>query len=433
MKSIRLLVVVLLLGLISTASIYANELAELNILYIGKERTSEYVRFLEENVAHVTAIDRAEFDAAYGASFDVVLLDWPQNRKAHDMRNLISPLGKREEWSRPTVLLGSAGVNLAVSWELRGGIGCTCMDPLAYDLREHEIFERPFTIDRSKMISIPTPPDFKAQINAREIKVLALVDDYDKWWYPGWCTYSDGFAQYPDIEFFCGGVNSKTPSAAGLWRQGNLLHFGFQQSPTEMNEIGRQLLLNAIVYISRFSEDRPIAITPSPFARPVARPRSTVAKWLRIPEYHVNYVESLVVPEIWKRLSALQDREEMAEWADENAQFLRPNNSQLLEIDEDLVSLGVSFDQPEFFEKTLADLGSGNTTAMNRSLRLLERYVPNGPKDYDADVWTAWWKENRLFLFPSDSGDYRWYIDPLAKKRDIPSIELRGPKRADSQ
>jgi len=28
---------------------------------------------------------------------------------------------------------------------------------------------------------------------------------------------------------------------------------------------------------------------------------------------------------------------------------------------------------------------------------------------------------------------YRWYLDPLAKKRGIPIAELRGPKRGDAE
>ena len=53
-----------------------------------------------------------------------------------------------------------------------------------------------------------------------------------------------------------------------------LLHFGFEQSPAEMNEAGQRLLLNSIAYISRFTEDRPIAVTPSVFAGSVAFPRA---------------------------------------------------------------------------------------------------------------------------------------------------------------
>jgi hypothetical protein len=83
------------------------------------------------------------------------------------------------------VLLGSAGLNLAVAWKLKGGSGCTCMDPLAYDLHEHRIFETPFKIDRARMISIPTPADFKGEIKAPEIVVLPLVADHARQWSAG--------------------------------------------------------------------------------------------------------------------------------------------------------------------------------------------------------------------------------------------------------
>ena len=63
----------------------------------------------------------------------------------------------------------------------------------------------------------------------------------------------------------CGGLNSKSPLAGAVWRQGHLLHFGSEQSPAEMNERGRALLVNAICYISRFTEDRPIVRSPSSF------------------------------------------------------------------------------------------------------------------------------------------------------------------------
>lgn len=341
MKNTCLLLCALQIGLLSTAAIHAKELGELSLLYIGKERTSHYVDFLKANVAHVETRDRGEFDLAAADSFDVVLLDWPQSGKISEKAKVMSPLGERSAWHTPTVLLGSAGLNLAVSWKLQGGSGCTCLDPLAYDIRKHEIFERPFMIDRNKMISIPTPRYFRGEIDAQEIKVLALVDEVDKNRYPGWCTYSRDFARHPDVEFFCGGVNSKTPKAAGLWRQGNLLHFGFDLSPTEMSESGRQILLNAIVYISRFTQDRPIAITPSVFAGPVARPRSTLARWLRDPDYPTDFAKELVAPEIWERLSALSDREKMAQWADENAQFLHPNSDLKLTFDEDLLVLGI--------------------------------------------------------------------------------------------
>jgi len=54
----------------------------------------------------------------------VVLLDWPQsNSTREDWKRGRSPLGDRNAWTKPTVLLGSAGLNLAVVWKVRGGSG----------------------------------------------------------------------------------------------------------------------------------------------------------------------------------------------------------------------------------------------------------------------------------------------------------------------
>jgi len=416
--------------MMATVSAGANELRELKVLYVGTERASAYIDFLSGKVAKIEAKRREAFKVGDAAAFDVILLDWPQGEETREMRKLKSPLGGRDEWEKPTVLLGSAGLNLAVAWKLKGGSGCTCMDPLAYDLRAHRIFDTPFKIDRGNLLSIPTPEAFKGELKESEIMVLPLVADRSRQWSAGWCTHARDFEMYPDVEFLCGGVNHQTPTSAGLWRQGNLLHFGFEQSPAEMNDSGKLLLLNAIAYISHFTEDRPIAITPSPFAGPVARGRAILARWLRNPEYSIDLCKSMLAPETWKTLSKRPDRETMAQWADKNAQFLHPNHDQLLEIDDDLVASGVRFDHPEFFDKVLADLRSEDRVLVGRAERLLERYVPIGPSAGDPNLWASWWNENQRFAFSSDAGDYRWYIDPLAKKRGVPTSELRGPKRA---
>ncbi len=39
-------------------------------------------------------------------------------------------------------------------------------------------------------------------------------------------------------------------------------------------------------------------------------------------------------------------------------------------------------------------------------------------------------RSGTLLDFFSECGTYRWYIDPLAKRRGIPSDQLRGPARA---
>jgi hypothetical protein len=113
-----------LIGLAGAVS--AADLDKLNVLYIGDPgtpRAQHFTGFLGKNVGRVEAASRKDFKPADAAEFDVVLLDWPQSDTARDERKGRSPLGDRAAWSKPTVLLGSAGLNLAVVWKVRGGSG----------------------------------------------------------------------------------------------------------------------------------------------------------------------------------------------------------------------------------------------------------------------------------------------------------------------
>ncbi len=116
------------------------------------------------------------------------------------------------------------------------------------------------------MIRRPWPREWADAHDSKQIEVLPLAGAESRRNQPGWCTYVRTMYDAPEIEVFCGGINAKTATAAALWRQGNLLHYGFDLSPEEMNDWGRALLVDAITYISRFTEDRPIMTTPSPFA-----------------------------------------------------------------------------------------------------------------------------------------------------------------------
>jgi hypothetical protein len=258
--------------------------------------------------------------------------------------------------------------------------------------------------------------------------MLPLVRDVNRQWQAGWCTYPDGFENNPDIEIFCGGENEKTARAAACWRQGNLLHFGFQQSPAELNENGQRLLLNCIAYISRFTEDRPIAVTPSIFAGPVGYPRSYLDRrlgkaadvadstWLLAGKW-VNHLEN-------------QSPSEIREWYAGHRPYLHPGPDQKLDVDAEALALKAPIDQLEFFEVILRALRTPDGK-LESAKRLLARYGADGmPREGPADALAAWLGENRDYLFFSDQGDYRWYIDPLAKKRGVPSRDLRGPARA---
>lgn len=109
-----------------SASLSAAELDQLTVLYVGdpdSPRARDFTGFLELNVAKVGTAPRAAFDSKQAVNFDVVVLDWPQSGSTVGAWTQGSPLGERANWSKPTVLLGSAGLNLAVVWKVRGGSG----------------------------------------------------------------------------------------------------------------------------------------------------------------------------------------------------------------------------------------------------------------------------------------------------------------------
>ncbi len=111
----------------SFCAAHATNLDKLRVLYVGDAGTSragEFEGFLRQKVAQVAVGSRGAFKPAEADNFDVVLLDWPQSeRTREEWKTGHAPLGERGQWTQPTVLLGSAGLNLAVVWKVRGGSG----------------------------------------------------------------------------------------------------------------------------------------------------------------------------------------------------------------------------------------------------------------------------------------------------------------------
>jgi hypothetical protein len=121
----RLLSVAAILLATLAGSVEASQLSfPRRVLFVGNQdtrRTAAFVELLEKHFAEVRVADRKSFKPAAAADVDVVLLDWSQQDTA-PARD-VSPLGDREEWSKPTVLLGSAGHLLAGPWQVIGGSG----------------------------------------------------------------------------------------------------------------------------------------------------------------------------------------------------------------------------------------------------------------------------------------------------------------------
>ena len=423
----------LLLLLVScSVMLAADAVLPLRVLYIG-HRPEEFAPLLKEHFARVETVALNQFQPKQADVFDVVLLDWPQSSNMRGAWLDGSPLGKREDWQKPTVLLGSAGLNLAVVWKLHGGSGCTCLAPVAYNLRPHEIFNSPMPVDIHATTNIPTPEQFVHELKTNDtIAVLPLVDGIRNYRTViednarGWSSHYYEFADLPDVEVFSGGINEQTPRSAAFWRQGNLLHFGFEQSPAQMNAAGRAMLVNAVVYISRFTEDRPIDISPSVFG-----PERIALSRKRARGYFANFPRNITNVFTADTLASFNwhDTNAAFAWFDSERAWIHPNAENLLEVDTEAKTLKVVFDSPDFFQKAIAALHDEKTRPA--AADVLARYAPEGPgASADAVAWEKWWQENSPYLFYSELGGYRWYVDPLAKKRGVPCKELRGSLRA---
>ena len=124
----RVWLLALLLVFLFISNCPAVELRGLKVLYVGNARSAraaDFKAFLGANVAQAAVAERTTFNPAQANGFDVVLLDWPQSEEMGKTGRMPtkSPLGERSAWTKPTVLLGSAGLHLAVVWDVKGGFG----------------------------------------------------------------------------------------------------------------------------------------------------------------------------------------------------------------------------------------------------------------------------------------------------------------------
>jgi hypothetical protein len=296
-------------------------------------------------------------------------------------------------------------------------------------LREHEIFKHPHRIDVQATKAVPVPAAWKKRgVSTAEVQVLPLRDKPRRGM-AGWCTSGVDLEDSPEVEVMCGGINTKTPQHAGLWRQGNLMHFGFQETPSEFNATGRALLENAIVYIARFTEDRPIAVTPAGFRnRKYPRSRHWLRQALAQPTSTAKALARRFGKDLRSKVQGMAD-DEAKRWIRKNMGFLAADADGLLAVDADARALGIALDKPTFFLGALAAAKSEESA--RRALALLARRIPEGPgASAGAKSWQAFLDAQRDYLFFTEPGGYVWHLDPLAQKRRIPSVELRGSRRA---
>jgi len=108
-----------------------QEKAAPRVLYVGDDaeehsgapdRAKAFGAFLDARFAETRVRTHGSYADSDRKWADVVILDWHQGGGGLGARPR-SPLGRRSDWNRPVVMIGSAGLNTAKSWDVFGGSG----------------------------------------------------------------------------------------------------------------------------------------------------------------------------------------------------------------------------------------------------------------------------------------------------------------------
>lgn len=297
------------------------------------------------------------------------------------------------------------------------------------------MFRQPKAIDTTKTVERPSESWAEHLDGApATVDVLPLANE-SEFHEAGWCTYAATLEDAPDVEVMCGGLNSKLPTAAAVWRQGNLLHFGFEQSPAQLDDAGCDLLENCIVYIAGFRADRPLGNVRSAFGK---GPRIEHRAWLLSvmagdDATAEGIAERFFSGELRGQLAAMSTADAKA-WLRERLTFLVPGADGRLELDADLQNFGIDARAAGFPAAIRALLAKGGD-ASAAACRILTRRVPEGPQGEGAaapapaEAWSTFLAANERYLFSSEYAGCVWLVDTLAQARGVPTAALRGPAR----
>jgi hypothetical protein len=248
----------------------------------------------------------------------------------------------------------------------------------------------------------------------------------------GWCVTASQM-QGAEIECMCGGINSKQPTHGGLWRQGNLLHFGFEPSPSEYNETGRKLLVNAVVYISRFTTDRPIVRSKSILDPGPGASKHWFDFMLTSPKAKVEDLAAWFAAPWGEQIGKLEMAEARA-FVNERMPALWVEGTKFT-FDADALQLGVDLQKPGVVRQ-LADMLRlrrygylGRRTGGSRKALAHEVGGRRPGRRHDGEQLGQLAEEGDALCF--DWHSHVWRVDPLAIRRVAKSADLRGPARAD--
>ncbi|MCD8185696.1 MAG: hypothetical protein LUD68_04340, partial [Rikenellaceae bacterium] len=238
-----------------------------------RKRMASFESFLNDYFTETTVIHAREYHQRLSYEYDVTILDGrpePIVPGVTDQeKGIYLPPGYfTEDFDRPVLTIGEIGDRTGRRIGIKNDWYCLCLDAEAHHWRqEHPIFNGPFAVSMTVRMK-PTPqeafhyPYYHDGPIPEEIPMWTVqTTGYatEKGFRIGMVSRSWGYEDSPEAEYISSGVCQKTLDAVAIGRHGNFFHWGFSASPAYLTDEAKPVLANAIVYISEFAGQTPIA------------------------------------------------------------------------------------------------------------------------------------------------------------------------------
>lgn len=366
-----------------------------------------------------------------------------------------------EEFSCPMLTIGDMSSHIGARIGSKNDWYCHCLDADAHSWRKnHPIFKGPFPV-KMTVVNKPTPKeafhfayDYDGEI-PQELpmwKVQTKGFSTDEGFRIGVIARPWGYEDSPETEFISGGVSSKSIDGVAIGRNGNFLHWGFAASPAYMTDEAQNVLANAIVYISKFNGQTPIArkyneaITTRAtidefkyistraayednmkmideanelmlgFAKKAKEKQARGEELTQADKMYLSFTpmakksrEELLpvwLPQFYPLFGT--DEQAYARYFDENRDYFYGGEGyHTLILDEDVKSIGIPNNDLRLLDAAIKMLETGKDAAKGR--RILARYtLADFPS---AAEWRAWFEKNRKNMFFTEAGGWVFLIN----------------------
>ncbi len=455
----------------------------------AKERMTSFEKFLKGYFKVVKVIHAEQYTYSMSDNYDVTILDGtPKPLRPKQIlrdengryKGTIEALYFPQDFDRPVITIAELGNTVGRGIGLKTDWYCLCLDADAHHLvKDHPIFNGPWKTQLTMTLR-PTPEDAKYYTYFYD---APLPDSTMMWTVQkrGYMTEPGfrigmvarpwGFTDSPDAEYISSGVCAKTIDAVAVGRHANFLHWGFSASPDDMTDEARVVFANAVVYISQFAGQHPLArkYNDRRGTREYLKELkylSTRDSWMerqisdsidyaeikRVKDRAVNkqkngeqlsneekmfldfeiprkltYEEYLIryQKETFKKFGA--NEKAYTEYYDLNKPyFYCPDALYVIEVDEDVKSLGIANNDIRLLDKAISMWEE--SWEMDKARRILYRYTLcrfDTPQE-----WRQWYETYKDKLFFTESGGWLWLVnttDPNVPGNDYSILEKEIP------